>query len=86
MPDRNGPDAQDLEPESPSEAGVAAADADFSHTEGAHVLASEAREELTAAGFTEEQVLEWAETYVSEQGGGDLDAFIAWVRQRQQGR
>lgn len=74
---------RELEARSPAEDDLGGKDADFSHTEGAHVLASEAKDRLQQDGFSEEQILEWAETYVSEQGSGSVDAFIAWVHEQQ---
>lgn len=79
------PEQRNLEPGPPAESDVEPTDADFSRTEGAHVLASEARDQLTAAGFREDQILDWAESYVSETGGGSVDAFITWVEDRQAG-
>lgn len=73
-----------LTPEDPSEAGVPARSPDESRIEGAHVLASEARERLAPQGFTEEQILDWAEAFVAEEGNGDVDMFVDWIA-RQEG-
>ena len=76
-------DERDLEATEPAEEGVSEEDAGFSRTEGAHVLASEAREELEDEGFTEQQILDWAEAFLREEEGGDVDAFLVWIEQQQ---
>jgi len=69
----------DLEPEEPHEAGVPERVADPSHEEGARILADEARERLKDRGFTEQQIREWAETYIAAEGSGSVDGLIAWI-------
>lgn len=89
--ERTGPDAEssggrgldEPVPESPEEAGVAPRVADASHQEGAHLLANEARPRLEDAGFSDRQVLTWAETYLESEGGGDVDSFIAWIERQE---
>ncbi|MBV8981844.1 MAG: hypothetical protein JO086_13150 [Acidimicrobiia bacterium] len=73
----------DLTPEEPHEAGVPERLADPSHEEGARILADEARDTLREQGFTDEQIREWAETYIAEEGSGDVDAFVAWIAARE---
>ena len=73
----------DLRPEEPHEAGVPEKVADQSHEEGARILADEARERLKERGFTDEQIREWAETYIAEEGSGDVDSFIAWIADKE---
>ena len=77
----------DLTPEEPHEAGVPEQVADPSREEGARVLADEARQRLHDKGFTDQQIREWAETYIAEEGSGSVDGLIAWIaaRERQQG-
>lgn len=75
----------DLTPEEPHEAGVPERVADSSHEEGARILADEAREKLSARGFTDEQIREWAETYIAQEGSGDVDAFVAWIATQEHG-
>ena len=76
-------DHDDLDPEltplDPDEAGVDEQQTGASRTEGAHLLANEARPRLEPQGFHYPQVLAWAETYVATQGSGDVDAFVRWV-------
>ena len=74
----------DLTPEEPHEAGVPERVADQSHEEGARVLADEARERLRDKGFTDEQIREWAETYIAEEGSGTVDGLVAWIAAREQ--
>jgi hypothetical protein len=56
---------------------------DDSRTEGAHLLASEARERLEPQGFSEQQILDWTEAYIAEHGAGDVDGLIAWIDAQQ---
>jgi hypothetical protein len=76
----------DLTPEEPHEAGVPEKLADPSHEEGARILADEARDRLKDRGFTEDQIREWAETYIAQEGSGSVDGLIDWIaRQEHQG-
>ena len=74
----------ELTPEEPHEAGVPEKVADQSHEEGARILADEARDQLTARGFTDEQIREWAETYIAEEGSGSVEGLIDWIARREQ--
>ncbi len=73
----------DLAPEDPEEAGVAEQQPDTGHIEGAHLLANEAREPLRARGFTDDQILEWAEAYIGECHTGDVEGLLDWIRDRE---
>ena len=77
----------DLTPEEPHEAGVPEKVADVSHEEGARILADEAGKQLKERGFTDEQIREWAETYIAEEGSGSVEGLIDWIarRERRQG-
>jgi hypothetical protein len=69
----------DLTPEEPHEAGVPEKLADTSHEEGARILGDEARERLKDRGFSDEQIREWAETYIAEEGSGSVEGLIEWI-------
>ena len=73
----------DLRPEEPHEAGVPEKVADQSHEEGARILADEARDRLKERGFTDQQIREWAETYIADEGSGDVDSFITWIEEQE---
>jgi hypothetical protein len=73
----------DLTPEEPHEAGVPERVADPSREEGARILADEARQRLADRGFTDQEIREWAETYIADEGSGSVDAFIAWIAERE---
>ena len=73
----------DLTPEEPHEAGVPEKLADQSHEEGARILADEARDTLHERGFTDNQIREWAETYIVEEGSGSVDGLIDWIAQQE---
>jgi hypothetical protein len=66
-------------PESPSEAGVPEETPELSQIEGARILGNDARERLHADGFTDQQIDEWAETFIAENSSGTVDQFIAWI-------
>lgn len=73
-----------IEPEDPAEAGVKEETPDLAQIEPAHILANDARDRLEAEGFTHSQIVEWAETYVAEEGGtADVDQFIDWIEQQE---
>jgi hypothetical protein len=68
----------------PHEVGVPEEEPDVSLIEGARILADEATPLLRPAGFTPEQVREWADAYLAEEGPGDVERFVAWVRRREE--
>ena len=76
----------DLTPEEPHEAGVPEKVADASHEEGARILADEARERLSDRGFTDQQIREWAETYIADEGSGSVDGLIEWIARQEHGQ
>ncbi len=73
----------DLTPEEPHEAGVPEKLADQSHEEGARILADEARDRLKEQGFTDEQIREWAETYIAQESSGSVDGLIDWIARQE---
>ncbi len=73
----------DLTPEEPHEAGVPEKLADESHEEGARILADEARDRLKDRGFTDNQIREWAETYIAEERSGTVDGLIDWIARQE---
>jgi hypothetical protein len=74
----------DLTPREPHEVGVAESEPDSAHVEAARVLADEAEHELAARGFRDDQIRHWAEAYCREHHSGDLEAFLAWIDQREE--
>jgi hypothetical protein len=70
-------------PEYPDEAGVEEELPDVMQVEGAELLANEARPQLRALGFTDEEIDEWALTYIAMEGSGDVDSFIDWITQEE---
>ena len=69
-----------MEAKGPEEVGIDERTPDFSRIEGAQILADQARESLRRAGFTDEEIRKWAETFIAERGSGELDNFLDWVR------
>ncbi len=57
--------------------------ADQSHEEGARILADEARDELQRRGFTDQQIREWAETYIAQEGSGSVEGLIDWIARQE---
>jgi hypothetical protein len=75
----------DVTPERPRDAGVPEEVPDaLSAIEGARILANEARERLRADGFTDSQIDEWAESFITEVGSGEVDDLVAWIAAREQ--
>ncbi len=73
-----------LKPEQPEDAGVPTEIPDLAQIEPAFLLANDARPDLQARGFTEEEILHWAETYITEEGGtADVDDFLAWIAEEE---
>ncbi|MGA7271574.1 MAG: hypothetical protein WB239_10925 [Acidimicrobiia bacterium] len=76
---------RELEPEEPEDVGIHTELPDLAQIEPAYLLANDARPELEARGFTEEEILHWAETYITEEGGtADVDDFLAWIAEEEQ--
>jgi hypothetical protein len=75
---------QHLKPERPSNAGVEEQVPELAQIEGARLLANEASDLLREEGFSDQQILEWAETYISLEGSGDLESFLIWIRDKEQ--
>jgi hypothetical protein len=74
----------DLKPERPRDAGVPEETPDaLSAIEGARTLANEARERLHREGFTDDQIDEWAKTFITEDDAGSVSDFIAWIGRQQ---
>jgi hypothetical protein len=67
-------------PERPRDAGVAETEPEaLSALEGARILANDAREELSARGFDDEQIRKWADAYIERFGAGEVGQLIAWI-------
>jgi hypothetical protein len=48
-----------------------------------HLLANEARELLEGEGFTDQQILDWAEAYFADHSEGDARDLVAWIRDQE---
>jgi hypothetical protein len=72
-----------LKPEHPEDAGVKSRVPDLSHTEGAELLANESRDFLNRQGFTDEEIEEWAHTYIADERSGDVTSFVEWIMKRE---
>lgn len=68
------------DPGAPEEYGIESETPDLAQIEAARLLANDARQQLNARGFSDEQIRLWAETYVAEEGGSaDLPDFFNWI-------
>lgn len=47
--------------------------------ESARLLAAQAREELVSRGLDDDEIRRFADRYVAEDRGEDLDAFVEWA-------
>ncbi len=66
-------------PAHPHDVGVPELHPSLAQIEGAHLLANDARDRLRACGFSDDEILEWALTYIALEGSGDVDSFIVWI-------
>lgn len=77
---RSTPTGSGLVPEDPREAGLVPVEVHLEQVEPVHLLANEARAELRAAGFTDDEIDAWARDFVAQQGAGDARDLIVWIR------
>jgi hypothetical protein len=74
----------DLTPERPRDAGVPEeVPESLGAIEGARTLANEARERLRADGFSDDQIDQWAETFITEVGSGDVEELVGWIAEQE---
>jgi hypothetical protein len=66
-------------PHDPPEVGIPTEVPTLGQIEGARLLANEARRFLIGCGFTDAQILHWAETYIARHGSGDVECFVGWI-------
>ena len=69
----------DLRPEHPHDAGVPELDPPPLQYEGAELLANEARPLLHRKGFTDDEIDEWARSYIALEHSGDVPSFVTWI-------
>ena len=73
-----------VKPERPRDASVPEeVPSSTSSIEGARLLANEARPRLQSDGFTDRQIDEWAEAFITENRTGDVEELIAWIAERE---
>lgn len=71
----------DLTPTDPEDTGVEEKTPEqLTAIEASRTLADEARAALCDAGFADEQIDAWADTFIAEFGSGDVETFIEWIR------
>jgi hypothetical protein len=74
---------QQSDPDKPRGPRLPKEEADPAHEEGARELADQATERLRARGFDDEQIRRWSESYIAQEGSGDVDGLIAWVARQE---
>jgi hypothetical protein len=79
-------DARDLEAESARDEGLPEPEPRIEDVEPIHLLANEARPMLAGEGFTDEQILSWAEAFFAQHREGDAHELVAWIRSQQKTR
>ena len=72
-----------LDPETPEQAGLEEAEPSADRVEGARELADQAAPRLRAQGFDDDEIRRWAETYIAEEGSGDVDGLVAWIAEHE---
>jgi hypothetical protein len=76
-------DARGLVPEEPQAEGIHPPEPRIEDVEPIHLLANEARELLEGEGFTDQQILDWAEAYFADHSEGDARDLVAWIRDQE---
>jgi hypothetical protein len=74
----------DVHPADPREEGVEEKTPRAMQIEPAHLLANDVRAQLRERGFSDEQIDEWADTFIAEFGSGDATQFLAWIEEQEQ--
>lgn len=75
---------EDITPTSPEDEGIESSTPDLAQIEAARLLANSSRDRLRAAGLSDDQIEEWADTFIDEEGGtADIDLFVEWIERRQ---
>jgi hypothetical protein len=82
-PDRPPTSSAEPRPGEPEDHGVPTRDPDAMQLEPARLLANDARGDLRARGFEDDEIDAWAKTYVEEVGPGDVATFVSWIDARQ---
>lgn len=67
----------------PHDAGVPELHPELAQIEGAHLLANAARVRLHECGLCDDEILEWALSYIAMEGSGDVDSFVEWLCTKQ---
>lgn len=74
----------DPRPREPEEAGVPKKTPDEMQVEAAHLLANDAKGRLEPQGFSDDQIKQWADTFLAEGNvTADVDGFVAWIERRE---
>ena len=75
---------RDVEAEDPRDEGQPEIEPRIEDVEPIHLLANEARPLLADQGFSDEQILHWAEVYFLHHHEGSANDLVLWIRSQQQ--
>ncbi len=76
--------ADDIAPTDPEDEGIETPTPDLPQIEAARLLANSSRDRLRSAGLTDDQIDDWAYTFIEEEGGtADTSVFVDWIERRQ---
>ena len=78
------PPPERVTPAEPRDVGVPERQLGTEQVEPARLLANDARDRLTAAGFSDEEVMGWARAYVAEVGEATtVEGLVAFIAERE---
>src|ERR1700682_4468659 len=83
--DRSERGDDNLEAESPEQAGVRVPPVPIEKVEPERMLENEVRARLERDGLTDEQILRWIEASFAEHADGEPDDVVAWIRAQEGG-
>lgn len=75
--------ARSLEPDRPEDEGLSAPEPPIEKVEPIHELANEVRPELQAAGYSDDDIDEWARAFFAEHSEGSAHELVEWIAQQQ---
>jgi hypothetical protein len=70
-------------PEDPEAVGLTPDELTIEEVEPVHLVANAARDKLRKAGFTDDEIDEWARVFVESPDTTDDDDFVEWIRREE---
>ncbi|MEZ5412182.1 MAG: hypothetical protein R2761_29390 [Acidimicrobiales bacterium] len=78
--------ARSLKAEWPEDEGIEPAEPSIERVEPIHLLANEVRPELNEAGYSDEEIDEWARAFFGEHSEGSAHEFVEWIARQESPR